>query len=91
MSSPVRVWPVLQEYVATELYVVVETDTIPFAGFPSVPQSTAEQGKSMQPHLTHFLVAQCTTVNSCTGNTSTFEYVAFKNAGKKTHNNRYDS
>ena len=54
MSSPVRVWPVLQEYVATELYVVVETDTIPFAGSPSAPQSTTEQGKSMQPHLTHF-------------------------------------
>ena len=42
MSSPIRVWPVLQEYVATELYVVVETDTIPFAGSPSVPQSTTE-------------------------------------------------
>ena len=43
MSSPVRVWPVLQEYVATELYVVVGADTIPFAGLPSVPQSTAVQ------------------------------------------------
>ena len=43
MSSPVRVWPVLQEYMATELYVVVETDTIPFAGLLSVPQSTTAE------------------------------------------------
>ena len=47
MSIPVRlrVWPALQEYVATELYVVVETDTIPFAWLLRVPQSTTAQGK----------------------------------------------
>ena len=28
---------------ATELYVVVETDTIPFAGLLSVPQSTTAE------------------------------------------------
>ena len=42
-SSPVRTESALQEYVATELYVVVETDTIPFAGLPSVPQSTTAE------------------------------------------------
>ena len=48
MPSPVRVWPVLQEYVATELYVVVETDTIPFAGLLSVPQSTSADTRKIR-------------------------------------------
>ena len=48
MPSPVRVWPVLQEYVATELYVVVETDTIPFAGSTSVPQSTTADTRKIR-------------------------------------------
>ena len=48
MSIPVRVWPTLQEYEATELYVVVETYTIPFAGLLSVPQSTTVREKSQK-------------------------------------------
>ena len=48
MSSPVRVWPVLQEYVATELYVVVGADTVPFTGLSSAPQSTAAATKNRQ-------------------------------------------
>ena len=43
MSSPVRVWPVLQEYVATDSYVVVGADTVPFTGLSSVPQSTTAE------------------------------------------------
>ena len=51
MPSPIRVWPVLQEYVATELYVVVETDTIPFAGLLTAPQSTSADTRKMKSTL----------------------------------------
>ena len=36
-AYPDRVYPVLQEQLATDLYVVVDTETTPFAGSLSAP------------------------------------------------------
>ena len=48
MSSPVRTESALQEYVATELYVVVGADTVPFTGLSSASQSTAADTRNRQ-------------------------------------------
>ena len=61
MPSPIRVWPVLQEYVATELYVVVGADTVPFTGLLSVPQSTAAATRKIR---TKQCISTCTERNS---------------------------
>ena len=48
MSSPVRTESVLQEYVATDSYIVVGADTVPFTGSSSAPQSTAADTRNRQ-------------------------------------------